>query len=545
MNGTERSAALATQPTGTAHETEPRMRRGPRVDVTLLVILCGSSYLLWLVALLRGTDSADVAVGPRVVSLVVLAVATVLVPLGIGSVEHLLWGRDSQPRDRYLHAAAATSLTWGSLAALPLSGIAPLALGTGLVAVHLGWLALLTRPAPDRVLRTGAAVIALGLLLAALWPQLGAPLGELVWAGSDQRVYLRQSVALASGELVERYPPGMATLLLPFVLLADLGVAPTDPTGLPPDLAESRLLNLVMLPVSLVMTALMLDVIARLGTRLANRGGLRPFAISLAVVTAVVLAYLALPPDFVPARNVELVPRRLTGLVFSYEPMLNTVLAGLCLALLPRDRPAASRAPLVVAGLAVLAVSAREPVIALAGAFGLCLVSSRAGLPTAWRVAAGAAAFTGVLLGISAAGRGSGEVLGRGSVYDGELLREVAEQRYDWTLQAPPPQLSPRYLLTNLGEQHPLPALVLGTLLLATLVAVVLQRGDWRPWAFLWAVAVVSLAVHGMWVNIVVSYRYNTVLAVPVAAALAYLSLVLVGAFVGRARRARRRGDGR
>lgn len=356
-------------------------------------------------------------------------------------------------------------------------------------------------------------------------------------------MYLRQSVSLASGELIDRYPPGMASLLLPFVLLADVGVIETSQqTGLPLGLPETRRLNVVLLPVGLLVTALMLDVIARLGATLSGRVGPRQYTLSLAVVTAVMAMYLLLPPEFVPVLNAERVPRRLTGLVFSYEPLVNAVVAALCLALLPRHRPAAARATIVVAGLTVLAISLREPVLAYAGAFGLILLVHRAGRPSAWQIAAGAAVFLGLLVGVSAAGRDSGEVLGRAGVYDGELLRGEAEQRYDWTLDAPPPQLSPRYLWTNLWEQQPLPVVVLSALLLGTLIAVVVRRNDWRPWAYLWAVTLVSVVLHAMWVNIVVTYRYNVVLVVPVAAALASLAC---GPAPGWTRRARAsRSDG-
>jgi hypothetical protein len=493
------------------------------MGLALLGVALVGAGLLWLTALLTRTEPGDIGVVARVVSLTVLACATVLLPVGIGVVEHLLWSRSGQARLSYVTAAALTTLTWGAIAALPPFPVHPLVLGAGLVLVHLLWLVVLARPAPERLARTAAGGLALALLLVLLWPRAGAWPTDLVWEAADQRQYVLQGVGLTSGSLEERYPLGMALLLMPFVLLADAAITqPSSQTGLLVGLSETRLVNQVVMPVSLLVVALMLDVTARLATRLVGASGARHFATALVLVTVVVAGYLLLPGEFVPERNAQLVPRRLLGLVFSYEPIVNLVLAGLGVALLPRERPVAAAAPVTVAGFAVLAIMLREPTAA----------SRRAGAV----IAAAGAGFLAVALGISAAARGS--VSGRGDVYDGELLRPLAEVRYGWDSPASPPQLSPAYLLTNLAEQSPLPLVAVGAVLVAAVVVVLGRRQDWRPWAYLLAITLGSLAVHAMWVNIVVTFRYNFVLVVPMGASVAALGVTLASS-LGRGARAR------
>jgi hypothetical protein len=451
--------------------------------------------------------------------------------VALARVEHLLWARSDAQQRRFLLAVVLTVPLAGLLGAwVALSDPGPgrlAVVGAGLVCGHVVLIAALAPVDPRRMARTGFAALALAALVVALWPTSGALPGDLIWGNADQHRYYVQARGLLQGQLSGSQPPGLPLLLSPLVLVS--GTLAPGAGELRGPQAATTLLNAVALVPFLAVSALAVDSVARAGIRLAGffkTSGLRTHALAVGLTVAVAGLYLHIPPDVVSERVTALVPRRWTGLVYSYEAFAMGAMAALAAGLVRvRGLIGVAEIPVLAGFVGGLALLMREPLLAPVAVVATML----AVLPGCRWAAVKFAVPVAVLV---LYGRAYAELgRSRADAYRGERWREIAVERYGWSASEPPPQMSLTYLPANLSATLPAVWWLLVLVIVGGLVALASTRG--RAWtsAGAWAVIVTwvltSLVLHAMWVNAEATFRYNTALIGP--AALAAIVIALCG----------------
>jgi hypothetical protein len=251
--------------------------------------------------------------------------------------------------------------------------------------------------------------------------------------------------------------------------------------------------------------------------------GVRPAAArvgaGIVVAAGLVFAYALVVPPYVPDRHAGLVPRRLLGLVYGAEPLGYVALAGAMLVLARRDRP---WNPVAVGLLTGLALTLHERFAPSAALFlVLLLVVQRAHWRRAPAAAAAAlAAFLPQLLYFRLV-YGGWLFPNRDAQWDnggdGEQWLVTARERFGLPRAEHPSRISVDYLGVNGADMLATywPALV--ALVLAVVVLLWRRPRQWPLWLFCVGHIVLTALISGMYINVVVTWRYIGVVLPAVA----------------------------
>jgi hypothetical protein len=432
-------------------------------------------------------------------------------------------------------------LHWPALTGVSLSALATLAVvvvtdGTehvgalrlGLLVTVLFVVAVALTVRPERRV-VGELVVVGGVWvvgLAVWWAfAVDAAPSALVWDRSDQLTYLR----IANQIVNVRFGKVPYLLGVPVLLGAPL-VAVGGRTG--SELATGNLVNLVLLPATLALglpAAVLLTARSALAG-IARARSLPAIGVAAAIATVLLLGYATVAPDYLSGAEADLVARRIVGLVYAPETLSLLYLTGL-LYVLARSTDSTCRWSPVAVGLATaVAVMIREYNAVLVFGFVLALLT----MPNRRRDA--------VVTGAVAAVAFLPQVLDWVLVYDSPFFPNrlvlwedsgragrwapIVEERYGLTFEGDPPQMSWRYVSTNLPEvlgHYGLPlavATVLGGVLLWA------RRSQWRLWGYCLGVVWGTVLFNSAYINIEVTYRYNAIV-VPAATVIVAAAVVL------------------
>lgn len=397
-----------------------------------------------------------------------------------------------------LDVAAVRALAIGLILARPLLG----AVQASRRPRHLWWQLL-----------AGVGVWNAGL---ALYVTVGPGLpgwDELVWDTADQIGLFRYAVDLLEGEFgAFSYLLGVPMLLAPVALVTGF-----DGLG---QVGSANLANTFVAPVQ---TAIVMPMFVLCVARAACRAaGVRPSAArvvaGMAVVTGLVFAYTMVTPGYVLERNADLVPRRVLGVVYGPGPLGFAALAAATLVLARCDRHWPVVPLGVVAGLVALLHERYLPTVLLF--FLLVFLSS----PRRWRVVAAAAVavvtfspqlayFRGVYGGWLFPNRNAQWEAGDRLAMWGN----VAHERFGLPADVRPPRMSLDYLPVNgadmLGAYWPVLVLTAAALLLL----VWRRPNQWPVWALCGGHFAFVFLQSAMYINVIVTWRYNS-LVLPVVA---------------------------
>lgn len=392
----------------------------------------------------------------------------------------------------------------------------------------------------------GGAVVLWNVALAAylvVGPDL-PPWGLLVWETSDQADFYEMSVSLLRGRF-ERfdYQLGMPALVAPASLLTSHGVDdPTLPTGRGL-LAGANLANTFLLPVfAIVVLPAFLWLVARAACHgIGVRARSVHVGVGMALTAVAVHAYLLRPPDYVAARNASLVPRRVLGLVFSMEPLGFVALAAGLVVLARRDR---TWSPAVVGLLAGLTATLSERFIPTILLFVAVLFAVRAQRRLAIRAAAvGFLAFLPQLLyfRLVYGGWWFPNRAVQWGVLRPALWSQTATERFGLPEGTIPRRVSLDYVATNGTDMLDAHGAVIVLLAVSVAILLILHPRQWPLWLFCVGHIAVTGLLSAMYINIVVTWRYNTA-ALPAIALLVIAALAAVASRCwswGTSRRAR------
>jgi hypothetical protein len=517
--------------------------RTGRPDARVLV----GTVALWLVAVALLVDAWREVVDPdgAAVAFGALAVATVLAL--VWYLDHCLFRPDPERIGLYLvglgtTTAAVAAVAWlGAHDVLEFPSMRLLAVGVCLARPLVGAVQTSLRPRATWWQLLGAIVV--WNVVLAVYVTFGTDLpswGVLVWEGSDQGALIRQTHALVHGDFgTFTYQIGLSVLLAPGAVLAEtaIGVPPLRETigGAPNSVTHANLVNTLFVPIYavVVMPAVIWGVAQAALRSVADRVTSARVAVGAVLTAVIVVGYTWLPPDHVPARHADLVPRRLLGLVFSMEPLGMLALAGAMLLLARRDDAWHAVPAGVVAGyMAMLSERFIPTVLLFIGLLLLMKAHRRRALIVA------AVAFLAFLP----------QLLYFRFAYGGWLFpnretqwvsqdkaaawSEHTQARFGLAEGAEPSRMSLDYLATNGADmvQGHWPMLILLTVSLGVLCW--RRPRQWPLWSFCAGHIVIVGLMSAVYINIVVTWRYNGIV-LPAVALLVVAALWTVVTDVG------------
>jgi len=490
--------------TGWAYVTEPRRATGTIIFIAAVALPVAH---WWTVT---GVPRWTLALASLVGLALFLALAVAVLRRVLVDTHHPLWRSVIVVS---CTSAAVTAASWAGVAttstppvALLAVGSVAAAIGVSLIRHHEGLWGAWLIGAPATLLLVGG-----------VWALVPGtpPLGELVWSTSDQTALANMTrLLLEFGFAPFYYMAGSSVVLAP----AAFGVGAWN---IPDAQVLANILNLLMLPSTV---AVVVPVALGLCGRAVVGPGRRATTATTAAIGAVLLAYAILPPDFVLERNAELVPLRLSGLVFGPE-IVGLLFVAVAVAVLAD--PSRPWSPVLVGSLTGLAAISTERNLLLVLPFALLLLTvpgQRA------RIARAGAVAVAVVL---------PQLLYFRLRYDSWIFpnrhQPWAEERadravslysenYDFPIEGRP--LDTAYLSTNLPATLAGNWWLLGLLVLGVAIAWSLDPRRWRLWAFCLGVSTALVLLSAAFINIVVSWRYNFLVA-PLAAvpALAAVSM--------------------
>ncbi len=336
----------------------------------------------------------------------------------------------------------------------------------------------------------GAVILFIGLFLLGITQ----PYGEWVWSSADQLhiAGTARSLLVFNFDLFH-FQLGLPLLLAPFIMIANLWQV-QDAHLL------ANLLNSMVLPVHIIIIVpLIIGLIVR---TVADK-----YRVLYGAVAGMgLLAYRLFPPAFVPSRNEAIVPLGFYGLIYSPE-----IIGLLFVAIAVRVLYRLSWNPVVVGALAGITLWTSERHLLVVGPL-LALLFT---VPTKRMDALRTSVVAGLVM--------IPQLLYFRIFYKGWLFpnREyiwerhaerwvgAVENRYGFIPVELPERIDLAYLPTNL------PQVLIGnwwwlTLFIGVIIAAfyILNR-KWRLWVFCSIVVASHIILSTVYINIVVSWRYN------------------------------------
>jgi hypothetical protein len=462
-----------------------------------------------------------------------IAVASVAAAVGTAAIGLLAWSFFSRTGASKLpwlvtHGAAFAVLALGTNLLPRAHGPKGLVIGFGPV-LAVAVAVALARPDRGKVLRFGWSALVWAGAVTLYWALTDSPsIDRLVWDASDQVHYHRIGINLLQGQVIEfRYMIGLPLLLGAFDVLG--GVRDGS-------IPATQDVNVVALPTFLLLVGpVVVHCAASAIGRATRRVGATAYGAFSVAVTGGLIAYAAISPGWVPARNADLVPRRLLGLVFAPEPLTAAFYAGALWIVATAGDRRPGRWDATAVGLASgIVILLREPNVALVALTAVLAVRSREVLVRVGVAAVAAAVVVAGQLLVWQSTFGKLLAPNREAQWDEPIRRlkwsRIAAERYGYEGSAPP-RVSWDWAATNLRIVIGPYAVVLVVVGLLALVALLRHREQWRLWFLVVAFTAGTVLFNASYINIEVLFRYNSIvvpglLVVAIAGAVSLPSLL-------------------